>query len=295
MDDLIKIVYAVDITGSESIAWQEGATPLSTTLPAGTYWGHSDATLTDYPSLHLAVASAMTAEAAASGSSLIYTVSANTPTESVEQLANSGLAISASGAFTFRPSVSTINALGVLGWPQSGPDVPSVGGVVRSPYTYRGAWVAPVEASRWMSYQRRLIEPSTEVHERADAYFFDRGRRDVRGLEWEFVYPGHVREARAINAAYAANSELAQGDVNNAFESAWAQGARGRAWLVVYYADPGDLDGDVTSWPYEISRMSDARQMSDLLQCIDEMRAGGEIYRIRVTTVRIAGTWRGSS
>ena len=288
----IKIVYSVDIDGTETLEWQEGATVLSTTLTAGRYWAHNDTTLTDYPSLYDAVADAMTAESLASGSGYTYALSAITPTSSTQQ-ENRGIRIRETGgnAWTWRPSAGTINALRVLGWPQSGANVASTSGNVDSIYTYAGAWWGVEPATRWVSYPARIVTRSTEIVERSDAYWLSRGTRRLRDLEWVFIEAAHVLTVRAEQAPYYTNGQLASSDSGNAFERLWDQASKGHEIIMVWYADPTSLDLDVTGWPYEVARMSDLDQQRSFTECVDVMRTGGELYKITLNTSRISGTW----
>lgn len=281
-------LYPITIDSSNNtIEWREdpggGMTLLTTTIAAGTYYCHNDATLNStYPSLYIAIKAAMEAESTASALGLSYTFEAITPTSSTAQTLG-GLRITSTDAWEMA-LFADIHKTGALGFVEDTGYLASDGSDrIDSPYTICGVWMPPEWATDKRSRPVRTLSESTEYTEHADAYSTDRGTRRIRTFIYEHITAAHVYATRGNDAGYANTGELAQYDVHNAFEALWTAWGDGAAIVVVHDVNPNTLD--VIGEGYEIVKRANIEVARDFNNAIDLMITGGEYYRITLPCV----------
>lgn len=266
---------------------------LSTSISAGTYYAHKDATLTSagYPSIYQAIQDAMDDAASSSGVGNTYLIGLGTPSSSTLQTLG-GILIDSTDDMKWS-TIGTINKTGVMGWLYNS-GLSAGGSNVYSPYTARGMWVTPLEAASKIAFTQKLITWSTEHTERTDFYALARGDRSRRRIVYDYIPAAHVQLTRANALDYAQSGDLAQYDVYNAFEDVWQQLALGRSVIVVHYAPGATPSTTIVGAGYEVVRLDSSESAGDFGAVADMMLTAGELYRLTVPCVIVdAGDYSG--
>lgn len=198
------------------------------------------------------------------------------------KLVFSGLRVFRSSSGTWQVSrAGTTLDIGILGL--SSPVAPVVTGQdFFSPMSVIGRWQSYTlldhEATDKRANPSYEVYTSTEEIQTTTRQVRARERRLVRTVEYEYVpglhvFGGHIR---SDDPDYYEPAGMVQGDDRNAFEYFWESASSG-ADVIVSYGAPED---GVTANYYEICVMANSEQRRSLSNCVELMRAGGELYRV---------------
>jgi len=241
-------------------------------------------------------------------SSNTYEFQAYTPSGYPAEMGLKLVQTSGSGSFSwdFTDGSWTFNAR-ILGYGSSSPssDDTSSGGELAGPYSTYGTWVSHTidggEATMKLPTPRKLISLSGDDTKYATRKQFQ--SRDYRTWVYEWVPGAHIRSNRGKDAASASTGEIAENDINNAFEDIWDLGTRSAradgttdgvqagslVHLEVHHDVVNILGDDIAS--VEALRFSDTGQIEDFTEMIgggEPMRLRGEYYRLEVETLTLA-------
>lgn len=293
-EQTLRLLAPVTLDGTETVKWTDSGGAKSVTLDAGTYWPHADTDPSDYPGLYTHILAKMNA-AAAGGYTFVMEYATPTLSGSTWPF---GLAIYTTNtalSWTWDAS-GTVNALGVLGWGTGDGTTASTLGRVVSRRNVRYTWRPTQPPSRYASTPERVVTPSTDYVERADAYWFDQGARRLRTVEVEYQLAAHVYRGRAARDGWYQAAGVGAGDDGNALEWCWEQVNRGGTLLWVWYEDGDDVDLLATNGNgfVEVARLSEVEQMRRFEGALRVIRVAGEMYTVTLDTVRSdddASTW----
>lgn len=266
--------------GSNKLVINDGGLK-TITVPPGVYYTHADSHLhgEGWKDLYITIQALVNSTIApASWSIWPY----NTPVGS--KLEFSGLRIERSApvaGWQVMVSGTTLDPR-LFGAPYAG-GFPVSGQIAYSPMSVFGRWQSYTlldhEATDKRSLPSYEVYASTEEIQKTTRQVRARERRLVRTVEYEYVPALHVfgGGVRGYDADYHESAGMVQGDDHNAFEYFWdAVGAGGD--IIVSYGAPED---GVTNSSYEICTLANPEQRRSLSICIELMRAGGELYRVK--------------
>lgn len=285
-------LWPIVVTSSNNsfVFTETGGSTFTVTIAAGTYYTHRDSSIdTDYPSLWLALETAIGAESTTN----TYTFSAQTPTQSVEQFSagirltgTAGTSVEfsidfSSGSFTLDPRL--------LGFPSTqSADVTAVAEgsdhVLDSVFTVFGTWRAfslfDGKAAEKRGDERVL---SIDSHDRpSDRYPLEWFEERYRPVSYQRVYAAHVYRYAARDLGYATVGKLAQNDTHNAFYYIWRELLRDDNPVIVCH-NVGDVwDLQVDTYDSEAVKRAGSFPTSFREWTGEPVQRAGEFYNLEL-------------
>lgn len=300
-----KYLYPVTVPAdARSIVVTHEGVDHTVSVAAQDWYVHAETATGDFPGLLFALSQALSL---ATGSTYIFLP--GTPSRSPAQ-AWAGLLLAnvedrpfslkfSDPAFTLDPRLlgfASGQADDVVASSGTHSQLPGPATMVRSDFTYLGAWRSWTRLSSVLGAYEKMSRPTAvravssprPTSRRVLTWYEER----IRTLKYQWVPGAHVHKGMASRVTWANAGQLGVGDVHNQFEDLWDAMARGKTCRLVHYERGESLTLFYSVNAESVVLVGD-NALSDLGALVSKIAKGGDFYNITLELSILSGGYVG--